>query len=275
MPQTIIITGASDGIGATAARQLSAAGEHVVIVGRSPERTAAIANELGAPHHLVDYSDLDQVRVLADELLAAYPRIDVLANNAGGIMPDHHLTKDGFEQTLQVNHLGGYLLTRRLLPRLIESRAKVIQTSSMVAKTFGRIDLADLQNSRKYTANKAYGDAKLANILFTRELHRRHHSDGISTAAFHPGVVATSFGSDSHGVVKFLYYNPLMRRFLVKPEDGGARLTWLASGTPGTTWQSGEYYEKNRTNKSSDQANDATLATELWDASEKLVAPWL
>lgn len=275
MPQTIIITGASDGIGAAAARQLSAAGENVVIVGRSPERSAAIAKELGAPHHLVDFGDLGQVRALADELLECYPRIDVLANNAGGAFPARVLTKDGFEQTLQVNHLAGHLLTRRLMPRLIESGAKVVQTSSKLAQVFGRLDLEDLQQSHDYNANKAYADAKLANIIFTRELHRRHHADGLSAVAFHPGVVATSFASDSRGPLSFLYNNRVTRRFLAKPEDGGARLAWLASGTPGTTWKSGEYYEKNRVTKASPQATDATLGARLWELSDELVSPWL
>jgi len=121
--QTIIITGASDGIGAAAARQLSAKSERVVLVGRSPAKTAAIADELGAPHHLADYADLDQVGNLASELRATYPRIDVLANNAGGIMGAREVTKDGFEKTFQVNHLAPFLLTHLLMPALTPGRA--------------------------------------------------------------------------------------------------------------------------------------------------------
>lgn len=112
--QTIIITGASDGIGAAAACQLSARGERVVLVGRSQQKTAAVANELRAPYHLADYADLDQVRNLASELRATYPRIDVLANNAGGIMGHREVTKDGFEKTFQVNHLAPFLLTQAI-----------------------------------------------------------------------------------------------------------------------------------------------------------------
>jgi NAD(P)-dependent dehydrogenase (short-subunit alcohol dehydrogenase family) len=144
--QTIVITGASDGIGAAAARQLSAQGERVVLVGRSQEKTAAVANELGHPFHLADYADLDQVRNLASELRATYPRIDVLANNAGGIMGAREVTKDGFEKTFQVNHLAGFLLTYLLMPTLISSRAKVLQTSSIAAQRYGHVDIDDLQN---------------------------------------------------------------------------------------------------------------------------------
>lgn len=134
--RTIVITGASDGIGAAAARQLAAAGESVVLVGRSPRKTAALASELGLPHHIADYSSLAQVRRLAAELDAGYPAIDVLANNAGGLMGARTLTEDGFELTFQVNHLAGFLLTTLLLDKLIASRATVIQTSSIAARLF-------------------------------------------------------------------------------------------------------------------------------------------
>ncbi|MGL4340392.1 MAG: SDR family NAD(P)-dependent oxidoreductase, partial [Rhodoglobus sp.] len=166
--RTIIITGASDGIGAAAARAISATGDTVVLVGRSREKTEAIAHELGAEFFLADYTRLDEVRELAQKLLAAYPRIDVLANNAGGIMAARELTVDGFEKTLQVNHLAPFLLTSLLLPRLVESHATVIATAS-AGNAFGRIDTNDLQNQNKYSPAKAYANAKLATILFTRE----------------------------------------------------------------------------------------------------------
>jgi NAD(P)-dependent dehydrogenase (short-subunit alcohol dehydrogenase family) len=269
--QTVVITGASDGIGAAAARQLTAKGEHVVMVGRSQAKTAAIAAQLGAPYHLADFTDLVQVRELAAEMTAAYPRIDVLANNAGGIMGAREVTKDGFEKTFQVNHLAPFLLTHLLLPTLSASSAKVLQTSSVAAKNFGRIDIDDLQNQNNYSPNKAYGDAKLANILFTRELHRRYHDQGISAAAFHPGNVATNFASDTTSWFRFIYRTPLKRLALIGPDKGGQTLTWLAEGTPGTTWQPGEYYEKNKPATTTPQADDARLARQLWDRSAALL----
>lgn len=111
--QTIIITGASDGIGAAAARQLSAKGEQVVLVGQSQAKTAAVASALGAAYYLADFTDLGQVRNPASELRATYPQIDVLANNASGIMGDREVTRDGFKKTFQVNHLAPFLLTHR------------------------------------------------------------------------------------------------------------------------------------------------------------------
>ncbi|WP_120337221.1 SDR family NAD(P)-dependent oxidoreductase [Cryobacterium soli] len=268
--RTIVITGASDGIGAAAARALSRSGDRVVIVGRSPQRTQAIAAELGADHFIADFSRLAEVRTLASDLLKRYPRIDVLANNAGGIMGERELTVDGHEKTMQVNHLAPFLLTTLLMDRLLASRASVINTSS-TANRFGRINLDDLDNERRYSPNKAYGDAKLANILFTRELHRRYNARGLVTAAFHPGVVATSFSTDSTSVMRFLYQTAL-KRMLITPEKGADTLIWLASTAAGVDWQSGEYYEKRRVHSTNSQATDAGLATALWERSADMVA---
>jgi NAD(P)-dependent dehydrogenase (short-subunit alcohol dehydrogenase family) len=268
--RTVVITGASDGIGAAAARALSASGDRVIIVGRSPERTAAIAADLGAEHLIADFTSLAEVRVLAAELLRRYPRIDVLANNAGGIMGARELTVDGHEKTFQVNHLAPFLLTTLLMDRLIESRATVINTSS-AANRFGRLNLDDLGNERKYSPNKAYGDAKLANILFTRELHRRYSGRGIVTAAFHPGVVATSFSTGSTSIMRFVYQT-VLKRMLISPEKGADTLVWLASTAAGVDWQSGEFYEKRRVQSANSQAADAGLATALWERSVDMVA---
>ncbi|MFC8847075.1 MULTISPECIES: SDR family NAD(P)-dependent oxidoreductase [unclassified Micromonospora] len=273
MPQqTIVITGASDGVGAAAARQLAARGEKLVLVGRSPAKTAAVAAQLGVPHFVADFADLAQVRVLADRLREACPRIDVLANNAGGIMGDRAVTRDGFEKTFQVNHLAPFLLTNLLLPTLIASRAKVIQTSSVVAKQFGRFDIDDLQNEKDYRPHVAYGNGKLANILFTRELHRRYHAQGINAAAFHPGVVRSAFASDTTHFVRFIYHTPLRYLLTISPDKGADQLVWLAEGAPGADWQSGEYYEKRKVAASSDDARDPALARKLWDRSAALLS---
>lgn len=272
--RTIVITGASDGIGAAAARRLAAAGDHVVIIGRSPQKTAAVAGELGVPHHVADYSELAQVRTLASELNATYPRIDVLVNNAGGIFARRELTVDGHERTFQVNHLAGFLLTTLLLPKLVESRAMVIQTASAAARTLAKFDPDDLQCERGYAAWRAYGNSKLANILFTRELHRRHHGHGLSAAAFHPGVVGSNFGSEASLSTRLFYGLPLFRNlFTISPDRGADTLVWLIGGTPGITWQSGGYYSGRQLARSSPQAADAHLAHRLWDASEFLLTP--
>ena len=113
--------------------------------------------------------------------------------------------------------------------------------------------------------------ARLENILFTRELHRRFHDQGISAAAFHPGVVATSFASDTTHFMRYLYHSPLKNLFMITPDKGAGPLVWLAEGTPGRTWKSGEYYEKNKPAKTSPQADDAHLARQLWDRSAAML----
>jgi NAD(P)-dependent dehydrogenase (short-subunit alcohol dehydrogenase family) len=268
----IVLTGASDGIGAAAARKLVADGHTVAIVGRSPQKTQALAQELNADYFLADFTELSEVRTLAASLASAYPRIDVLANNAGGIFGDRNRTADGFEKTLQVNHLAPFLLTNLLMDTLKASTASIVNTSSVAAKLFGMINLNDLNNDGKYSANKAYGDAKLANILFTKELARRFGSQGINAVAFHPGTVRTNFASDTTSVMRFFYQSPLARLAgLVSPEKGAEPLVWLSEGTPGQDWVSGEYYEHQKPTRTNPQADDAQIAAGLWDISAKLV----
>ncbi|WP_062071916.1 SDR family NAD(P)-dependent oxidoreductase [Demequina sediminicola] len=268
-PKTIVITGASDGIGAGAARQLHDIGHRVVIVGRSPEKTEAVAAALGVPFHIADFADLSQVRTLVQDLLDAYPRIDVLANNAGGTFTQR-TTVDGHDLTMQVNHFAPFLLTTQLLDRLIESDAAVIQTSSVAHRAWGDIDVEDLDNQRKWSAQKSYGDAKLANVLFTKELDRRYRNQGISAAAFHPGAIATNFASEGSGPFRFAYHS-IFSKLFEGVDAGASRLTWLADGEPGVTWEHGGYYAKNALAKTNPQVDDAELAQKLWERSETLV----
>ncbi|TSE16604.1 SDR family NAD(P)-dependent oxidoreductase [Arthrobacter sp. KBS0703] len=270
MPQrTIVITGASDGIGAAAARNLAKAGERIVVVGRSPQKTAAVAAELRADYFVSDFAELAQVRELAAALKEKYPRIDVLVNNAGGIMGAHELTVDGYEKTFQINHLAPFLLTTELMDVLTASRATVINTAS-AANGFGKLELDDLNSAGRYSTNRAYGTAKLANILFTAELQNRFGGAGISTAAFHPGVVATNFAAESTSWMRHAY-KTIINRFLLTPEQGADTLVWLATSTPGQDWVPGAYYAKRALAKANKQAYDADLARELWDRSQEMV----
>lgn len=268
-PRTIVITGASDGIGAAAARTLAKAGDQVVVVGRSAEKTKALAGDIGADHYLADFTNLAQVRDLAEKLKANYPRIDVLANNAGGIMGKRTLTVDGNEATFQVNHLAPFLLTTVLMDTLTASNAKVVNTSS-AANSFGKLDLSDLTNEYGYSTNRAYGTGKLANILFTSELHRRFHDQGITTAAFHPGVVRTNFAAESGSPWRHAY-TTVLNRFMLSPDQGADTMLWLINGSAGTDWISGAYYAKRALAKAGPQAYDAELARGLWEKSEELV----
>lgn len=266
-----MVTGASSGIGANAAERITAAGWDVAVVGRNPERTRAVAEKVGGTAFLADYDRLDDVRELAASITRRYERIDVLANNAGGIFGERTVTRDGFETTFQVNHLAGFLLTNLLRERLVESGAAVIQTSSEAARRFARFDVDDLQGERRYSAAAAYGNGKLANVLFTKELHRRYADAGLRAVSFHPGVIASGFAAASAGVMRWFYTSPLTQPLLTSTEIGGGRLTWLALGTPGVDWTPGEFYANNRVARTNRLAADPVLARKLWDRSAAMV----
>lgn len=273
MAKTIVITGASDGVGAAGARALHRDGHHVVVVGRSEQKTRAVADELGTEYFTADFADLGQVRTLAADLLRTCPRIDVLANNAGGLFGERARTVDGFEKTFQVNHLAPFLLTTLLMDRLVADRATVVQTSSSAHRMMGRLDLDDLNQERRFSPQRNYAMSKLENILFTAELHRRYHEKGVNAVAFHPGVVASSFASTStNRATRYLYASWLGRTFMLSSEQGADQLVWLATAAPGRDWEPGTYYEKRRPGRLQPQAGDADLARALWDRSEELLA---
>ncbi|MEV7423354.1 SDR family NAD(P)-dependent oxidoreductase [Streptomyces sp. NPDC091212] len=213
------------------------------------------------------------VRALASDLRGAHPRIDVLANNAGGIFGDRTKTVDGFDVTFQVNHLAPFLLTHLLLDTLTTSGASVIQTSSAGARLLGKVVLDDLEHDRDFTPQRAYGTAKLDNILFTQELHRRFHGRGISAAAFHPGTVASNFASNSGNFVQRMYGSRVARLLMTPPAKAAGQLVRLAEGRPGTDWVSGTYYEKGKPAKRNHpQTRDKDISRQLWDRSEQLLS---
>ena len=262
--RTIIITGGSSGIGAAAARALSTTGVKLVITGRS-EATRKIAEELNADYYLVDFTRLDEVRSFAATLLANYPRIDVLVNNVGGILKERYLTSDGMEQTLQVNHLSGFLLTLLLRERLEASKAIVINTSSM-ANQAGRLRFDDLQSARSYEPMRVYGTAKMMNILHVMEISKRFN--GVKAAAFHPGVVRTGFAREGKGILRWAYESVFSKLFMISPEQGADTIVWLINSPD---WQTGEYYYKRRPGRKNKQVTEAN-ARKLWEESEKLTA---
>ncbi len=260
------MTGGSSGIGEAAARALAARGARVVITGRSA-RTRAVAAEIGADAYLVDFARFAEVRAFAQALLAKYPRIDVLANNAGAVYTDRRITPDGHEMTLQVNHLSGFLLTNLLRERLQESGAIVVNTASG-AHRFGRFDPEDLESERHFNGLRAYGGTKLFNILHAMEVTRRFA--GVSAVSVHPGGVATGFAREARGLVRWSYESALGRLFLVSPAKGADTLLWLIEGTPGRDWEPGEYYYKRKPGRRSPQVTPANAAA-LWTASERLL----
>lgn len=272
--KTIVITGASDGIGKAAAKELKSLGNNVIIVGRSKEKTESVAKELDCPYYLVDYADLDQVVKLANEL-RKLDRIDVLANNAGGVQNERQITKDGFEKTFQINHLGSFLLTYLLLDKLCECNATVIQTSSIAANMFSAFDIDDLNNEKDYTPFKAYVNGKLENVLFTRELDRRYKSKGINAVAFEPGVVRTNFGAGSIKFVEFAYHSFLKYFFTISPEKSAKRLIWLSMAKPDKDFKTGNIYTKKKVMNIKFKDEDGKVAEELWNKSLKMIEKYI
>ena len=247
--KTIVITGASDGIGKAAAKELVKLGHEVIIVGRNPQKAKKVAQDLNCKYFLADFADFSQVVNLAREL-NKLERIDVLANNAGAVIPNFRTTIDGNEMTFQVNVLSPFLLTYLLLPKLKESHATVIQTSSVAANMFAKYDIDKLNITSfsvqgiSYDAFKEYGNAKLSNILFTRWLDHEYREKGIDAVAFEPGVVRTNFGAEMKGIVKLGYHTPIKYLFTISPENSAKRLVWLATSVPGEDFECGKIYSK-------------------------------
>ncbi|GAB6900193.1 SDR family NAD(P)-dependent oxidoreductase [Kineosporia succinea] len=272
LARTIVITGASDGVGAAAARELSRQGHQLVLVGRSPEKTDRVADELGAERHVADFSDLGAVRDLAATLLDRHDRIDVLANNAGGVFGnDRVMTRDGHELTFQVNYLAPFLLTHLLLDRLVSSRATVVNTSSS-GNRLGRVDLENLSGEKRFSGTAAYSNAKLMQILHARELDRRYGAAGLRAAGLNPGNIRSNFAQQPGSALAWVAQNRLIRRFLLKtPEQGADTLVFLAAGA--SEFPSGEYFVKRKVTRTNKQAYDAELCRRLWERSEQLVTP--
>lgn len=267
--KVVVITGASDGIGAAAARELHRRGAEVVPVGRSPEKTRAIAAELGVEPLVADFASLAEVRRLAADLLARCPRIDVLANNAGGTWPKRQLTVDGHELTFQANHLAMFLLTELLRERLVQSApARVIVTSSSAHRAGRLADLDDLDREKGYKVNRVYGTSKLLNILYTRQLATSFAGTGVTAYSFHPGSVATKFGRDQ-ALVRFAYQGPI-RVFFKTPEQGADTLVYLATA-PTEELANGGFYFKRKLWTMSADAKDEAAPARLWAMSEELV----
>ena len=265
--KTVILTGASSGIGAIAAARLAQQGWQVAVVGRNPERTKAVAQRIGGTAFLADYDRLDDVRALAGQLLETYPVIDVLANNAGGLIGERGLTADGYERTLQHNHLAPFLLTNLLQERLEASTGRVVSTSSIM-NLVGKVRLDDLDWRKRawFGGWKAYGTSKLETILFMRELAKRSSVEAFS---FHPGYVSTGFGTDS----ALLRLSTRIRPggFGIPASQGAVPLVRLVTEEI-VDAPSGSYFDQLAANgRTAKQATDDALASALWDRSAQLV----
>lgn len=273
--KTVLVTGASGGIGRATAFGLAEMGANLAIIGRDPVRTEAAAREIQAAGggqvqvFVGDLSAQSGVRKLAEEALARLPRIDVLINNVGGYWETRHVTADGLERTFALNHLASFLITNLLLERLMQSApARVVNVSSN-AQALGKIDFDDLQGERSYSGARAYNQSKLANVLFTYELARRIQASSVTANSLHPGLVNTSFGAeDPRSIQRILV--PFLRPFMKSPGRGAATSIYLASA-PELDRETGGFYAKRKPMRSSERSYDPSTAARLWDASTELV----
>ncbi|MDB5032128.1 SDR family oxidoreductase [Mucilaginibacter sp.] len=272
--KTTVLTGATSGIGEATALALANKGHALYLLVRNMQKGGELKERLiketGNKDIFVvkcDLSDLASVAAAADELNAKLFNINVLINNAGGIFDKYELSKDGYEMTFALNHLGHFLLTTRLMPLLEKGHARIINVSSDAHK-MGRPDFDSLQKQEGYSAVRAYGTAKLFNIYFTKSLAEKYADKGITAYALHPGVVNTSFGAQLSGFGKALIW--MARPFMITPEKGAETTIYLATEAKIES-KNGLYFNKKKAAKPAAIANNINARNQLWNISEQLI----
>ncbi len=273
--RTVLVTGSSGGIGRATGLGLAMLGAHVAITGRDRARTEDAAREIRAAGggevdvFVADLASQAGVRRLADEVLSRLPHLHVLVNNVGGFWNSRHVTADGLEWTFALNHLAPFLLTHLLLDRLEQDGPARVVTVSSNAQAHGHIDFDDLQGAREYSGSRAYGQSKLANVLFTYELARRLRHTSVTANALHPGLVSTSFGAEDPGRIGRLLV-PVMRPFMTSTHRGAATSIRLASASD-LDPLTGGFFAAGAPRRSSRESYDRVTAARLWQVSADLV----
>ena len=274
--QVIVVTGANSGVGFAASLRFAAAGARVVMVCRDEARGKEARAQILAEHpeavldlEIADLADRTSVEALGARLHERGP-LDVLVNNAGVARMELELTEAGLERTMATNHLGHFVLTRRLTDRLVESGGRIVNVSSEGHRRgdLRRTALLDIFRGRvDYNGFQAYCDSKLANVLFTFELDRRFGDRGVSAVALHPGVLSTRIWNKDRSFG--LWVARLLKPFMGRPDVGGDAVFRLVAD-PGGAALSGGYFKVREQVPAADQAYDDRLAAELWDVSEEL-----
>lgn len=268
-----LVTGANSGMGMATVEALSDAGARVVMLCRSEARGREAFEKLTAGKDreielmLCDLGDYESIRSFAAEFKKRFGKIDILVNNAGFISLDRQETREGVERQFGINHLGHFLLTTELLELMGEGSRIVVVASG--AHKAGKIHFDDINLTRGYNVVKAYGQSKLANVLFTRELARRLKDRGITVNCCHPGAVATNMGVNREtGFGKTI--TGLLRPFFQTPAEGARTAVFLATDES-VKEITGEYFYKCKIAKSSKRSHDMEAAARLWELSERMV----
>jgi len=272
--KVVMVTGANSGIGKSASLALAEKSATVVMVARNKERGDAARSEIVRKSGnnsidllLADLSSLESVRQLVAEFRKKYSKLHVLINNAGLFNQRRHVTADGYENTFATNYLAPFLLTNLQLDLLKASAPSRIINVSSVGHYNGHINFDDLNLEKEYGGWKAYGQSKLALVLFTHELAKKLQGTGVTVNAVHPGTVATNIWTRPFGPVGFIMALPKL--FMTSPEKGAETIVYLAS-SPDAKSINGEYLEKLKVKKSSDESYNEEIAQRLWDVSAKL-----
>ena len=275
--KTIVLTGATAGVGKETARQLAKMGHCVALVGRDAEKGRRVLDEISGQTRnnnlyffRADLSKQSDVRSLAGQLEESLSRVDVLLNNAGAIFFKRHYSADGIEMTFALNHLNYFLLTHLLLDKLRMGRgARIINVSSVAHKN-AKVDFEDLYRENRYLAGwAAYSQSKLCNLMFTYLLAQKLHGTGITVNALHPGFVNSRFGDNNKGF-QILALQVAKTAFGISEFKGAKTSVFLATA-PEVSDQSGGYYVSCRRIRSSPASYDKVLQKRLWDISRELV----
>ena len=271
----VVLTGATSGVGYQAARHLAQGGAHLVLVCRSAAKAAHVQDELQRNYAaqvdlvIADFEHLSEVRQAAQTILANYPHIDVLINNAGLHNTHRQLTQDGLEMVFCVNHLASFLLTRLLLPRLLASApARIIQVNSQ-GHRFGGLDLDDLNwEKRHYKGLQSYGASKVAQLLTVWEMAEELQGSGVTINAMHPGEVRTNIGMNNERLYRW-YKRYVLWWVLKQPDISGEALYYLAAA-PEMQSISGRFFNQTIDEKPAAHALDRALGKRVWQISQEL-----
>lgn len=277
--KTVLVTGATGGIGKVTALELAREGYRVLLTSRDPSKGQRVVEELRAQTgndalelFVGDLSSMKDVRRVAQEVRELHPKLDVLVNNAGGLFNQRQTTVDGFEMTFAFNHLAYFLLTNLLLPSLkAAGNARVVIVASS-ANRFATMRWNDLQFRSRYSGWFAYGQSKLMNVLFANALARRLGGTDVTSNSLHPGVVDTGFGKASTGLDRLV--GRAANLFSITPEQGAENSLYLAT-SPEVAGVNGQYFVKEKPARANRVAYDEDAQDRLWRLSEKLLAEWL